>query len=97
MQDFHVDGLRLDSVEAIAHWDFVEEFKDLARSLNRVRFPGSDSSAADSRFSDPSLGIAAGRVWLRVDCTSLVSLEEPNVACDAKQGYMVFENCDTSR
>ena len=38
MRDFHLDGLRLDSVETIANWDFVEEYKELARSLNRARF-----------------------------------------------------------
>ena len=32
MADFGVDGLRLDSVNNIANWDFVQEFKDLARS-----------------------------------------------------------------
>lgn len=32
MEDFALDGLRLDSVNNIANWDFVQEFKDLARS-----------------------------------------------------------------
>jgi len=32
MEDFAIDGLRLDSVNNIANWDFVQEFKDLARS-----------------------------------------------------------------
>lgn len=32
MADFGVDGLRIDSVNNIANWDFVEEFTDLARS-----------------------------------------------------------------
>jgi pullulanase len=31
MADFGVDGFRLDSVNNIASWDFVQEFKDLAR------------------------------------------------------------------
>lgn len=31
MSDFRVDGVRLDSVNNIASWDFVQEFKDLAR------------------------------------------------------------------
>lgn len=29
--DFAVDGVRMDSVNNIANWDFVQEFKDLAR------------------------------------------------------------------
>jgi pullulanase len=32
MADFTVDGLRLDSVNNVASWDFVEEIKDLARA-----------------------------------------------------------------
>jgi 1,4-alpha-glucan branching enzyme len=31
MADFGVDGIRMDSVNNIANWDFVQEFKDLAR------------------------------------------------------------------
>ena len=32
MADFAVDGIRMDSVNNVANWDFVQEFKDLARS-----------------------------------------------------------------
>lgn len=31
MSDFAVDGVRMDSVNNVANWDFVQEFKDLAR------------------------------------------------------------------
>lgn len=31
MSDFAIDGIRMDSVNNIANWDFVQEFKDLAR------------------------------------------------------------------
>ena len=31
MADFAIDGLRLDSINNIANWDFVQDFKDLAR------------------------------------------------------------------
>lgn len=51
MRDFHIDGLRLDSVETVANWDFVEEYKDLARSTNQARFTAlGAASAADGRF-----------------------------------------------
>lgn len=30
IRDFHVDGLRLDSVETVANWDFVREYRDHA-------------------------------------------------------------------
>jgi pullulanase len=33
MADFAVDGIRLDSVNNIANWDFVQEFKDRARDI----------------------------------------------------------------
>jgi pullulanase len=32
MSDFAIDGIRLDSVNNVASWDFVQEFKDLARA-----------------------------------------------------------------
>jgi 1,4-alpha-glucan branching enzyme len=31
MSDFAIDGIRMDSVNNVANWDFVQEFKDLAR------------------------------------------------------------------
>lgn len=31
MADFAIDGIRIDSVNNIANWDFVQEYKDLAR------------------------------------------------------------------
>ena len=31
MSDFAVDGIRMDSVNNVANWDFVQEYKDLAR------------------------------------------------------------------
>ena len=32
MSDFAIDGIRMDSVNNVASWDFVQEFKDLARA-----------------------------------------------------------------
>jgi 1,4-alpha-glucan branching enzyme len=31
MTDFAIDGIRMDSVNNVANWDFVQQFKDLAR------------------------------------------------------------------
>ena len=42
MADFAVDGVRMDSVNNVANWDFVQEFKELAR-----RTWGAASGAAD--------------------------------------------------
>jgi pullulanase len=52
MRDFHLDGLRLDSVETVANWDFIGAFTAQARAEFRKRWqaqglPGAD---ADSRF-----------------------------------------------
>jgi 1,4-alpha-glucan branching enzyme len=44
MEDFALDGLRLDSVNNIANWDFVQEFKDLARQH------WAESGSAPDRF-----------------------------------------------
>src|SRR5436190_18247041 len=37
MADFAVDGIRMDSVNNIANWDFVQEFKDAARAAWQAR------------------------------------------------------------
>jgi hypothetical protein len=53
MRDFRVDGIRMDSVENVANWDFVQAFKDLARTLWRQRWvdAGLDPAVgADARF-----------------------------------------------
>jgi glycosidase len=52
LRDFRIDGLRLDSVVNIANWDFVQEFRDLARALWRERWSdaGLPADAADARF-----------------------------------------------
>ena len=69
MDDFSIDGLRLDSVENVQNWDFVREYKDLARSLNRERFAARGAGGADARFlvvgeelSEPLGLIAGGRL-----------------------------------
>lgn len=48
LRDFHVDGLRLDSVETIANWDFVQQYRDHARTVfaERCREP----AGAEGRF-----------------------------------------------
>jgi 1,4-alpha-glucan branching enzyme len=38
LNDFHVDGIRMDSVENVYNWDFIGEYKDLARDAWRQRF-----------------------------------------------------------
>ena len=53
MRDFRVDGIRMDSVENVANWDFVQAFKDLGRTLWRQRWiaAGLDPAVgADARF-----------------------------------------------
>ncbi|MDF5725112.1 MAG: alpha-amylase family glycosyl hydrolase [Rhizonema sp. PD37] len=50
MTDFHIDGLRLDSIENVQNWDFIQQYKDLARQLNQQRFAAQGVSGADERF-----------------------------------------------
>lgn len=38
MRDFHVDGIRMDSVENVSNWDFVGAYKDRARDLWNERW-----------------------------------------------------------
>ncbi|MGB8381403.1 MAG: alpha-amylase family glycosyl hydrolase, partial [Dermatophilaceae bacterium] len=45
MRDFTIDGIRMDSVENVANWDFVEEFKDTGHDLFAARYPA--EAAAD--------------------------------------------------
>jgi pullulanase len=48
MRDFHIDGIRMDSVENVSNWDFVEGFKDRARQLFQERCAAQGVSAADA-------------------------------------------------
>jgi pullulanase len=52
MLDFRIDGIRMDSVPNIMNWDFVQEYKDLARTVWRSRWAaqGLAPQAADERF-----------------------------------------------
>jgi pullulanase len=51
MTDFHIDGIRMDSVENVANWDFIQSFKDHARSLFAERWAAQGLGAgADAHF-----------------------------------------------
>jgi len=52
MRDFHIDGIRIDSVENVSNWDFVQGFKDRARTLfqERCAAQGVSSAEADRRM-----------------------------------------------
>ncbi len=51
MRDFHVDGVRMDSVENVASWDFVGDFKNLGRKLWNQRWQDAGlGGGADERF-----------------------------------------------
>lgn len=49
MQDFQIDGIRMDSVENVANWDFVRDFKNAARQQFKDRYPAA-GGAADAKF-----------------------------------------------
>jgi pullulanase len=48
MRDFRIDGVRMDSVENVSNWDFVQEFKNRARSLFAERCASQGVSQADA-------------------------------------------------
>lgn len=48
MGDFLIDGIRMDSVENVANWDFVRDFKDAGHALFAGRYPG--ESAAGEKY-----------------------------------------------
>jgi pullulanase len=51
MRDFRVDGIRMDSIENIASWDFVQAFKDRARALFADRWSAAGLGAGgEERF-----------------------------------------------
>jgi 1,4-alpha-glucan branching enzyme len=50
MADFHVDGIRLDSIENVTNWDFIGEYKNLGRALNQQRFAAKGVAGADAHF-----------------------------------------------
>jgi pullulanase len=45
MNDFHIDGIRMDSVENVFSWNFISQYRHLAHATWRQRF--SATSAAD--------------------------------------------------
>ena len=52
MLDFRIDGIRMDSVPNIMSWDFVQDYKELAREIWRSRWvaQGLPAEGADERF-----------------------------------------------
>lgn len=52
MRDFRIDGIRMDSVENAANWDFVGAYKDRARNLWNERWQqaGLPVAGVDERF-----------------------------------------------
>jgi 1,4-alpha-glucan branching enzyme len=49
MEDFQIDGIRMDSVENVANWDFICDFKNSAREQFKQRYPA-EGAAADAKF-----------------------------------------------
>ena len=51
MRDFRIDGIRMDSVENVANWDFIKDFRDRARELWTERWVAQGlAGSPDSRF-----------------------------------------------
>jgi 1,4-alpha-glucan branching enzyme len=52
MRDFHVDGYRIDSVETVANWDFIQSFMTNGRGdfRDQATAQGLSTSDADARY-----------------------------------------------
>jgi 1,4-alpha-glucan branching enzyme len=51
MRDFRVDGVRMDSVENVANWDFVQTYRDRAHTLFQERWQAAGlGDGADAHF-----------------------------------------------
>ncbi|MEO5360882.1 MAG: alpha-amylase family glycosyl hydrolase [Nitrospirota bacterium] len=50
MQTYHIDGIRIDSVNNIASWNFIHDFTKEARSVWNQRWDGKDRNQVDERF-----------------------------------------------
>jgi len=51
MRDFRVDGVRMDSIQNVANWDFVGAYKNRARALFAERWAAAGlGGSADARF-----------------------------------------------
>jgi pullulanase len=48
IRDLRFDGVRMDSVENVSNWDFIQQFKDRARALFEERCAAAGVSAADA-------------------------------------------------
>ncbi|MCW3090181.1 MAG: hypothetical protein JWP81_1250 [Ferruginibacter sp.] len=63
MQDFHVDGIRMDSVENVANWDFIQEYRQLGWELWQDRF-GNDKRfiVVGEELTEPLALLTQGRL-----------------------------------
>jgi 1,4-alpha-glucan branching enzyme len=64
-----VDGVRMDSIENVANWDFVQEYKDYARDRFHERYSSEADAEIESRFfvvgeelSEPKELLSQGRL-----------------------------------
>ena len=64
MDDFGVDGIRMDSVNNVANWDFVQEYKQLAWQKFNERYPGDTSHflVVGEELSEPLALLTQGRL-----------------------------------
>ena len=70
MRDIRIDGIRMDSVENVANWDFIRDFKNRARDLWKERWAAQAlGDGADARFlvvgeelSEPMALLTQGRL-----------------------------------
>src|SRR5262249_48713626 len=64
MEDFQIDGIRMDSIENVANWDFIRDFKESAREQFKQRYPA-EGRAADAKFRVVGEELELPPEWLR--------------------------------
>jgi pullulanase len=64
MDDFGVDGIRMDSVNNVANWDFVQEYMELGWQKFNERYPGDTSHflVVGEELSEPLALLKQGRL-----------------------------------
>jgi len=104
MRDMRIDGIRMDSVENVANWDFIRDFKDRARRpLERALGGARLGAGADERFlvvgeelTQPMNLLTQGRPWTGFGTTSFRALIRAALIGQSEDGLSFEETVRTA-
>jgi len=71
INDLHVDGVRMDSLETVANWDFIREFKNHARALWKSRWHGDPDA-------EPRFLVAGEELWVPLGLVEPAKPSDPD-------------------